>query len=68
VYVFNQRDVAGIQKVIRTLGRLVDESDRADALAASYEAKIRAIQQTTSAWRVKPKVYFEEWYDAHHHR
>lgn len=63
VYVFNQRDVAGILRMIRTLGRLVDESDKAEALVASYETKIRVIQETTAAWQVKPKVYFEEWYE-----
>jgi iron complex transport system substrate-binding protein len=36
MYVFYQCDVAGILRMIPTLGRPVDESDRADALAASY--------------------------------
>ena len=43
--------------------RLVDAADKADVLAASYEAKINAIKKETSAWKVRPKVFFEEWYD-----
>ncbi|MBL4671757.1 MAG: cobalamin-binding protein [Arenicella sp.] len=63
VYIFNHRTVAGILRMIRTLGGLVDAADKADALAASYEARIEAIKKETSAWKVRPKVFFEEWYD-----
>jgi len=63
VYVFNHRTVNGILRMIRTLGRLVDAADKADALALSYEAKIKRIEDQTSQWEVKPKVYFEEWYE-----
>jgi iron complex transport system substrate-binding protein len=63
VYVFNHRTVAGILRMIRTLGRLVDASEKADALAVSYEAKIKHIEDQTVQWKVKPRVYFEEWYE-----
>ncbi len=63
VYIFNHRTVHGILRMIRTVGRLVDASDKADALAASYEARIEAIKDETSTWKVRPKVFFEEWYD-----
>jgi len=63
VYVFNQRTVAGILRMIKTVGRLVDAADKADALALEYEAKIDRIQQETDTWKIKPKVYFEEWYE-----
>jgi iron complex transport system substrate-binding protein len=63
VYVFNHRTVNGILRMIRTLGRLVDAADKADALALSYEAKIKRIEDQTNQWEVKPKVYFEEWYE-----
>lgn len=63
VYIFNHRTVNGILRMIRTLGRLVDAADKADALAASYEARIEAIKEETSTWKVRPKVFFEEWYD-----
>src|SRR4029077_11389876 len=37
VHVFNQRDVAGILAMIRTLGAMVGAADRAESLAAGYE-------------------------------
>lgn len=63
VYIFNHRTVNGILRMIRTLGRLVDAADKADILAASYEVRIEAIKEETSTWKVRPKVFFEEWYD-----
>ena len=63
VYIFNHRTVNGILRMIRTLGRLVDAADKADTLAASYEARIESIKDETSTWKVRPKVFFEEWYD-----
>lgn len=63
VYILNHRTVTGILQMIRTLGRLVDASEKAEQLAASYEAKITRIQNETNQWSTKPKVYFEEWYD-----
>ena len=63
VYVFNQRTVAGILRMIRTLGRLVDASEKADSLAQGYEEKIAYLKDKTSDWQDKPTVYFEEWFD-----
>ncbi len=63
VYIFNHRTVSGILRMIRTVGRLIDASNRADALTASYETKIESIKQETSEWKVQPKVFFEEWYE-----
>lgn len=63
VYIFNHRTVDGILRMIRTLGRLVDAADKADALAGSYEKKIETIMQESLSWQTRPKVYFEEWYD-----
>jgi len=62
VYIFNHRTVSGILRMIRTLGRLVDASEKAESLASSYDAKIKKIERETSTWAVKPIVYFEEWY------
>ena len=63
VYIFNHRTVEGILRMIRTLGRLVDAASAADKLASSYEARIETIKSETSTWEVRPKVFFEEWYD-----
>ena len=40
IHVFNQRDIAGILAMIRTLGALVDAAARADQLATGYEARL----------------------------
>src|ERR671936_820888 len=42
VHAFNQRDVAGILAMIRTLGALVGASRKADALASSLAQKLAA--------------------------
>jgi iron complex transport system substrate-binding protein len=60
VHAFNQRDVAGIFAMIRTLGALVGASDRADALAASLQAQFDMVR-AQAALLPRPRVYFEEW-------
>lgn len=60
VHAFNQRDVAGILAMIRTLGALVGAAGRAEDLAGSLEARLAAV--TTAARGLpRPRVYFEEW-------
>ncbi|WP_420858290.1 cobalamin-binding protein [Marivivens marinus] len=61
VHAFNQRDVAGILRMIRTLGALVGCPDRADQLARGYEARIARLRATPRP--KSPRVYFEEWDD-----
>jgi len=61
VYIFNHRDVDGILRMIRTLGRLVGATEKADALADSYQTKVDKLRALN--WERKPTVYFEEWYD-----
>jgi iron complex transport system substrate-binding protein len=62
IHVFNQRDIAGILAMIRTLGALVGASERADRLASGYEERLARIA-SVSRPAPKPKVYFEEWDD-----
>jgi iron complex transport system substrate-binding protein len=62
IHVFNQRDIAGILAMIRTLGALVGAADRADRLATSYEKRLAGIASAARP-SPKPKVYFEEWDD-----
>src|ERR1700755_1463596 len=59
VHVFNQRDVAGILAMIRTLGAMVGAADRAEQLAAGYEKRLADIAGIPRPTR--PRVYFEEW-------
>ena len=61
VHAFNQRDVAGIFDMIRTLGALVGAPDKADALAR--RSPRASMPCTSAALRLprRPRVYFEEW-------
>ncbi|MDJ0820878.1 MAG: cobalamin-binding protein [Paracoccaceae bacterium] len=59
VHAFNQRDVAGILQMIRTLGVLTDAAERAEMLVNVFETRIARLRAQTTQDR--PKVYFEEW-------
>ncbi len=60
VHAFNQRDVAGILDMIRTLGALVGKGPEAAALIEEIECGIAEVRRA-AAGRPRPKVYFEEW-------
>jgi iron complex transport system substrate-binding protein len=62
IHVFNQRDIAGILAMIRTLGALVGAAQRANQLATGYEQRLASVVSTARP-SPKPKVYFEEWDD-----
>jgi len=62
VHLFNQRDLAGIFAMIRTLGALVGASDRAEALARWLEARVAEVA-AAHAGSSRPRVYIEEWND-----
>ena len=59
VHVFNQRDIAGILAMIRTLGALVGASAESNALAQCYERRLSDVAR--EARSARPRVYFEEW-------
>jgi iron complex transport system substrate-binding protein len=61
VHVFNQRDIAGILAMIRTLGAMVDAAARANALADGYARRLDQVAATAAQQSSHPKVYFEEW-------
>lgn len=61
VHAFNQRDVAGILAMIRTLGALVGAAARAERLADGYARRLDALAAAAPAQR--PSVWFEEWDD-----
>jgi len=62
IHVFNQRDIAGILAMIRTLGAIVGAAERAEQLAVGFEARLAAVASTPRP-SPRPKVYFEEWDD-----
>src|SRR5262249_20506585 len=61
VHAFNQRTVAGILDMIRTLGALVDASARADALVMRLADNLESTRRRAAERGARPKVYFEEW-------
>jgi iron complex transport system substrate-binding protein len=60
VHAFNQRDIAGILAMIRTLGALVGVSEKAEALAQHYERRLTEVAAAVPN-HPRPRVYFEEW-------
>jgi iron complex transport system substrate-binding protein len=63
VHAFNQRTIAEILDMIRTIGALVGAPDRADRLANALAAAIVSARRRASQLSWRPKVYFEEWDD-----
>ena len=63
VHAFNQRDVAGILDMIRTVGALAGAQVNADALAASLADRLGKARTHANALPRRPRVYFEEWDD-----
>ena len=61
VHAFNQRDVAGILDMIRTLGALVAQPEKAEALARTLETRLHRIEAQSAGLKRRPRVYFEEW-------
>jgi iron complex transport system substrate-binding protein len=63
VHAFNQRDVAGIFDMIRTVGALIGAQPKADALAASLQERLHKARERAHGLPRHPRVYFEEWDD-----
>ncbi|MGE0214024.1 MAG: ABC transporter substrate-binding protein, partial [Parvibaculaceae bacterium] len=62
VHAFNQRDIAGILAMVRTVGALAGAGEKAEALARAFEARLDAVRGQGSGG-ARPRVYFEEWDD-----
>jgi iron complex transport system substrate-binding protein len=63
VHAFNQRSVAGIFDMIRTVGAMVDASERARRLAGVLEARLAEARSRAERLPKRPRVFFEEWDD-----
>jgi len=63
VHAFNQRTIAEILDMIRTLGALVGAPERAKALAGRLAANIEETRRRAARAGNRPRVYFEEWDD-----
>lgn len=63
VHIFNQRTVPEIFSMVMTLGAMVGRQQEAQQWVGDIEKKIAVIQKQVAGRHVRPKVYFEEWYD-----
>jgi iron complex transport system substrate-binding protein len=63
VHAFNQRTIAQILDMIRTLGALVGVSQRAERLVREFETAIASARRRAGQNERRPRVYFEEWDD-----
>src|SRR5262245_28245881 len=63
VMVFNQRSVAEVLRMIRTLGALVGCAAPADRLAGGFEADLERIRTSAARFPRRLRVFFEEWPD-----
>ena len=61
VHVYNHRDIAGIFRMIRSLGALVERTGTAAMVIADLEERIAQARLESSHRARRPKVYFEEW-------
>jgi iron complex transport system substrate-binding protein len=61
VHAFNQRDIAGILAMIRTVGALVGAAEQADALVGTLTQRLDAARRQAARRNHTPKIFFEEW-------
>lgn len=63
VHVFNQRDLAGIFRMVATLAALVDKVEAGARLVAELQSRVDAARGRARAQADRPRIYFEEWND-----
>lgn len=61
VHLFNQRSVADILRMIRTLGGMIGCEARTAQLVARLEGGVETARKRAQALPRRPRVYFEEW-------
>ncbi len=63
VWINNYRSLHGIKVMINQIGLLVGKHSEAINLVNQIENNIKKIQDKNSIRIIKPKIYFEEWFD-----
>lgn len=63
VMCFNHRSIEGILEMIQKLGGLIGKSKEAEKYALLLSKRIEKARKKGAKRKLKPKVYFEEWYD-----
>jgi iron complex transport system substrate-binding protein len=62
-FTFNQRSVAEILDMIRTLARIVGCEAEGAALVDRFERDLDSIRRSAARFPRRPRVFFEEWND-----
>jgi iron complex transport system substrate-binding protein len=63
VHAFNQRSIAEILDMIRTVGAMVDATERARQLVGTLETRLAEVREWAERLPKRPRVFFEEWDD-----
>lgn len=63
VWINNHRSVAEIYRMIVQLGSMVGKQAEAIAMVNQFQDALEKSCSTNAQKTVKPKIYFEEWYD-----
>ncbi|MEM8682795.1 MAG: cobalamin-binding protein [Pseudomonadota bacterium] len=63
VHVFNHRSVSEILSMICTVGALIGEQAKAEALADELLQHLASVKSEAASDARRPRVYFEEWDD-----
>lgn len=63
VHIFNHRDVAGVFRMIRTLGGMIGCEAKAAALCDRLAENLERVRACAVRFERRPRVYFEEWDD-----
>src|SRR3954464_13803412 len=61
VVVFNQRSVDEILQMIAMLGGLIGCQREAEQLVVRLGSDLDSLRSATSRYKVRPRVFFEEW-------
>ncbi len=61
VFCFNQRSIADILSMMRTIGSIIGERKKSDKLVSSIEKNLDKFYSASQKIKLKPKIYFEEW-------
>jgi iron complex transport system substrate-binding protein len=61
VHVFNQRSVADILRMVRTLGGMIGREAAAAALVERLQDGLEEVRRSAGRLGRRPRVYFEEW-------
>src|SRR5262245_53376691 len=59
VMTFNQRSIAEILQMIRTVGALVGRQVAGETLASDLERGLEAVRNRSASWPHRPRVFFE---------